>query len=198
MGIRELATVEFFGDSSRNARLAHCRAAIRALTGLSGTRRSSPPDGVKRLQPAFGARLAPVRESGCSASGASPNSYHGVPMRVYAFEGPSIVYACESLTYAEDYFEAIDVENDEYVFFGADGTVIGPSIRDGRVVLTPRNEKRPEELRTRLRTYLEYLDLAMSPSLADDPATLADLLIEQERARSWPRWPAWLRTRRSR
>ncbi|MFI5898211.1 hypothetical protein ACIA5D_49840 [Actinoplanes sp. NPDC051513] len=102
------------------------------------------------------------------------------------------------MTYAEGYFEAIDVEDDEYVFFGADGTVISPSVRDGRVVLTPTDEKRPGELRMRLRAYLEHPRVAMDPALADEPVALADLLMEKERASSWPRWPAWLRIRRSR
>jgi hypothetical protein len=47
---------------------------------------------------------------------------------------------------AESYLEATDVENDEYVFFGADGTSITPSVRDGRVALTPTVEKQPVEL----------------------------------------------------
>ncbi|WP_433727924.1 hypothetical protein ACQP2Y_13655 [Actinoplanes sp. CA-051413] len=47
---------------------------------------------------------------------------------------------------AESYLEATDVENDEYVSFGADGTSITPSVRDGRVALTPTVEKQPVEL----------------------------------------------------
>jgi hypothetical protein len=112
------------------------------------------------------------------------------------------VHASESLVAAEGYFEAIDVENDEDVFFGDDGTVISPSVRDGRVVLTPTNQNGPEELRERLRIFLVQPRVTMDPALADDPAALADLLIEladllieQERARRWPRWPAWLRRR---
>ncbi len=58
------------------------------------------------------------------------------PMRIYAFEGPHEVHASESLAAAEGDFEAIDVDDDEYVFFGHDGTVIDPSTHDERVVLT--------------------------------------------------------------
>ncbi len=118
-------------------------------------------------------------------------------MRIYAFEGPHEVHASESLAAAEGYFEAIDVANDEYVFFGEDGTVISPSVRDEHVVLSPTHEKRPEELRERLRTFLVQPRVAMDPALADDPAALADLLVEEERLRRWPRWPDWLRFRRS-
>ena len=118
-------------------------------------------------------------------------------MRVFAFEGPHEVYACESVAAAEAYFEAIDVDNDEYVFFGDDGTVIAGSVQDEHVVLTATDEKLPAELRERLRAYLVHPRVAMDPTLADDPAALADLLIERTRARRWPRWRARLRVGRS-
>lgn len=66
-------------------------------------------------------------------------------MKVYTFEGSHEVCVSASLAHAEGYLEAIDGDNDEYVFFGADGTVIRPSVRDGRVVLTPMDERRPSE-----------------------------------------------------
>jgi hypothetical protein len=119
-------------------------------------------------------------------------------MKVFAFEGTSVVYACGSLTEAEEYFEAIDVEDDEYVFFGADGTVVSTSVVDGRVVLTATERRSPGELRRRLRAYLEHPGLTLDPALAEDPAALADVLMERQRASTWPRWPAWLRIRRSR
>jgi hypothetical protein len=122
----------------------------------------------------------------------------GVPMRVYAFEGPTEMYVSKSLAHAEGFFEAIDVENDEYVFFGADGTVITPSVRLGRVVLASTGEKRPMELRTRLRTYLDQPQVGLDPAFADDPLALADLLINQQRVGHRSRWPGWLRVRRSR
>jgi hypothetical protein len=96
-------------------------------------------------------------------------------MRIYAFERPyrplifrpgsvlQEVYACELLAVAEQYFEATAVAGDEFVFFGEDGTVITASVTaDQRVVL--------------------------DPALAEDPVALAELLIEQQRARRWPRW----------
>jgi hypothetical protein len=116
-------------------------------------------------------------------------------MKVYTFEGPHEMYVSESLAYAEGFFEAIDVENDEYVFFGADGTVIRPSVRAGRVVLTPMGERRLIELQNRLRTYLDQPRVALDPALADDPLELADLLIERERAQRRHRLPGWLRRR---
>ena len=100
-------------------------------------------------------------------------------MRIYAFEGPHEVHASESLAAAESYVEAIDVENDEYVFSGDDGTVIRPSVHDDWVVLTPTSEKRPAALRERLRTFLVHPRVAMDPDLANDPPALADVLIAQ-------------------
>lgn len=123
-------------------------------------------------------------------------------MRIYAFERPyhpvifrrgtvvQEIYACQSLAVAEEFFEAIDVADDEFVFFGDDGTVISASVTDdSRVVLTPTGERRPDELRQRLRSYLTQPRVGLDPALADDPAMLAELLIERQRAQRWPRWP---------
>ena len=93
---------------------------------------------------------------GAAGAGVGVGAHYEAPVKVDAFEGSNEVYVCESLAHAEGYFEAIDVENDEYVFIGADGTVIRPSVRNGRVVLTPMGERRPLELRRRLRIYLEH------------------------------------------
>ena len=64
------------------------------------------------------------------------------------------LYVHPSVADAEGNFEAIDVECGEYVFFGDGGTVLEPSVRDGRVFLTPTSDNRSEALRERLRTYL--------------------------------------------
>jgi hypothetical protein len=117
-------------------------------------------------------------------------------MAIYAFEGPTVLYVHPSATAAERYFEAIDVENDEYVFFGDDGTAIHPSVRDGRVVLTPTEENRVEELRRRLQAYLRQDSVAMDPALADDTAGLAVFLLERERGPSNRGWLARLFGRR--
>jgi hypothetical protein len=113
-------------------------------------------------------------------------------MAVYTFEGPSVLYVHPSLTAAEGYFEAIDVENDEYVFFGQDGTVIHPSVESGRVVLTATREQGVDELRQRLRTYLSF-SREVDPALADDTVSLAQLLLERERAFQESSWLSRLR-----
>lgn len=117
-------------------------------------------------------------------------------MVIYAFEGSYELYVNESLPDAENYFESIDVENDEFGFFADDGTVIDSAVRDGRVVLTLTGEQRPEDLRTRLRTYLAHPLVAMDPALADDPIALGVLLLERERAREHSGWLSRLFARR--
>lgn len=116
-------------------------------------------------------------------------------MAILTFEGPTVLYVHASTSNAEGYFEAMDVENDEYVFFGDDGTVVQPSVRGGRVVLTPTEEKRLEELRERLRTYVSQATVEMDPALADDTVALAALLLERERADGRSGWLARLLTR---
>ena len=108
-------------------------------------------------------------------------------LAVYTFEGPSVLYVHPSFAAAEDYFEAIDVENDEYVFFGQDGTVIQPSVRRGRVVLTATTEQRADELRQRLRTYLDHSG-ELDPALTDDTVSLAQVLLDQGRELGESRW----------
>ncbi|MGY1702819.1 hypothetical protein [Geodermatophilus sp. SYSU D00766] len=108
-------------------------------------------------------------------------------LAVYTFEGPSVLYVHPSLAAAEGYFEAIDVENDEYIFFGQDGTVIQPSVEAGRVVLTASPQQRANELQQRLRTYLDHSG-RLDPRLADDTVSLAQLLLDQERAFRESRW----------
>ncbi|NEM05176.1 hypothetical protein [Geodermatophilus normandii] len=110
-------------------------------------------------------------------------------LAVYTFEGPSVLYVHPSIAAAESSFEAIDVENDEYIFFGQDGTVIQPSVKAGRVVLTAIPEQRADELRQRLRTYLDHSG-RLDPKLADDTVSLAQLLLDQERAFRESRWPS--------
>ena len=75
-------------------------------------------------------------------------------------------------------FEAIDVENDEYVFFRQDGAVIQPSVDGGRVVCTATEEQGVDELRQRLRTYLSNCREEIDVALAGDTVSFAQLLLE--------------------
>ncbi|MCV2490289.1 hypothetical protein OF117_13030 [Geodermatophilus sp. YIM 151500] len=103
---------------------------------------------------------------------------------VFTFEGPTELYVHTSVAEAEGYFEAIDVENDEYVFFGDDGTVLRPYVRNGRVVLTPTGGKRPDELRRRLRTYVAGTGTStQSARMARSPTRPPRHLT---RCRQWP------------
>jgi hypothetical protein len=114
-----------------------------------------------------------------------PTRGDNLSVRIFGFEGAHEAFVLDSLT--DGGIEAVDVENEEYVFFGDDGTVIEAAVRDGRVVLTPTGVQRGEELRERLRTYLSQPRVAMDRALADDPVALAPMLRERERATEWPR-----------
>jgi hypothetical protein len=118
-------------------------------------------------------------------------------MAIYAFEGPNELYVHPSLEAAESHFEAIDVENEESVFFGSDGTLIQSSVRHGRVLLSPTDEQRAEELRGRLRAYLAQPGVALDPGLADDTVALACLLLDREPASAQSGWLGRLLNRRS-
>jgi hypothetical protein len=103
-------------------------------------------------------------------------------MAIYAFEGPNELYVHASFAAAEGYFEAIDIENGEYVFFGDDGTVVVASVRDSRVVLSPTEDRRIQELRDRLRVYLSQSSMTLDVAFADDSVGLAARLLARERA----------------
>ena len=109
-------------------------------------------------------------------------------MRIFVFEGPNNLYPFESGSAAGGYLEAIDVEEEEYVAFGDDGTVMRLSVSDGRVVVTPTAERRPDELRERLRVYLSQTRAEADPALAEDPAALAEFLVELEHPRRRSPW----------
>lgn len=79
---------------------------------------------------------------------------------------------------------------------GDDGTVLVPSVRDCRSVLTLTEPKRPEELRERLRTYLNRPTSAIDPARSDDPVALGTLRLDRERARTEAGRPARPRARR--
>ena len=100
---------------------------------------------------------------------------------VFAFEGPHEVVVSESLSAAEGEFEAIDVENDEFDFFREDGTAIQATTVGQHVVLKLLDDRRPEELRERLRVFLMQPSVALDPDLADDPRAAALGLLRLQR-----------------
>src|SRR4051794_5137587 len=91
-------------------------------------------------------------------------------MAIYTFEGPNELYVHASLEAAEGYFEAIDVENKEYVFFGSDGTLVQPSVRDGQVNLSPTGQGHAEELANDFASILPSRALRSIPHWPTTPS----------------------------
>jgi hypothetical protein len=133
--------------------------------------------------------------------GAVPFAIGNVPLRgimvpvaraVFIFEGNDL-QVHPSLQRAADAVEPIDVENGEFDFFAEDGTVlVGETPPEGRVVLRPTPERRPDELRERLRRYLSHPGVALDQSLADDPIALAQAVLDREWEQRWFKWFPWL------
>jgi hypothetical protein len=77
-------------------------------------------------------------------------------------------------------------------YFGDDGTVLQATVDGYRVWLTPTTERRPDELRERLRAYLEHHAVGFDPALADDLVSAARALLDvSQETRSLKRFP-WL------
>ena len=83
---------------------------------------------------------------------------------VFGFDGPHEVFVAESSRAMKGHVEAIDVENNEYEFFTAGGTVMKAMTEGNRVILQPTTEKRPVELRERLLTYLSQPVVESKPA----------------------------------
>lgn len=58
----------------------------------------------------------------------APTRGQNLFVRIFGFEGPYEVFVLDSLTAAAVEIEAIDVENEEYVFFADDGTLIDAAV----------------------------------------------------------------------
>lgn len=104
---------------------------------------------------------------------------------VFIFEGNDLtVYP--SLARMARSIEIYDL--DEYLILSDDGTVIGAAADGYQVRLTPLVERRREELRVRLRSYLVQPWVGLDPDLADEPALAAQRIFDQSEARRAPRW----------
>lgn len=96
-----------------------------------------------------------------------------------------------SVEAAAAWLEPVDVDDRDDIF-GADGTLYQASVVDGVVRLTATSDKRPDELRRRLRGFLSHPTVGLDPDLADEPSEVAIQLADRQRAQTWPRWPKWL------
>lgn len=110
---------------------------------------------------------------------------------VFIFEGQDVDVQ-PSLERAAGSVEAIDVDNAEYEFFADDGTVLHAETAGGEVTLRPTEERRPDELRDRLRRYLDHPRIRWDVSLADDPLAFAQTVFDQRWQRRSFQWFPWL------
>lgn len=110
---------------------------------------------------------------------------------VFVFEGHD-VSVHPSIDDAAAHLEAIDVDNGEFDYFTDDGTVLIGETVHGEVVLRPTQERKPAELRERLRRHIEYPTVDMDLSLADDPVAFAQAVLDRQWARRSFQWFPWL------
>jgi hypothetical protein len=110
---------------------------------------------------------------------------------VFVFEGLD-VSVHPAIEDAAAHLEAIDVDNGEYDYFTDDGTVLLGETEDGEVVLRPTQERKPDDLRERLRRHIDYPTVDLDPSLADDPVAFAQAVLDRQWARRWFQWFPWL------
>jgi hypothetical protein len=116
----------------------------------------------------------------------------GVVVRaVFIFEGNDLS-VLPSVERAAGHVEAIDVDNGEFDFFADDGTVLIGTTHDRQVMLRATDDRRPEELRERLRRYLSHPKVAMDPALADDPIAAAQAILDASWSRRPFSWLPWL------
>ena len=109
------------------------------------------------------------------------------------FEDKSGMQAYASLDTLVGGVEGIDVKNGEYAVFSADGRVVelhASGRHDVDVTATATGEVRPDELRTRLATFLPVQGI--DAALADNPREAAEVLIMDRWEARRPRWPRWL------
>jgi hypothetical protein len=84
--------------------------------------------------------------------------------------------------------DPIDVDHGEVDFLAADGTVLVPAGAGHELVLRRSDQRRPDELRRRLRLYLSETRLDLDPALADDPAAAAHAILLAGRRRQPRHW----------
>jgi hypothetical protein len=113
---------------------------------------------------------------------------------VFVFDGND-VSAYPTIEAAAAASEVYDLK--VLTYFTDDGTVLRATAEGYQVRLTPTTERRPDELRDRLRTHLQHPAVGLDPGLAEDPVSAAQALVDLHwRARPFQRF-AWLDRRLS-
>ncbi len=113
---------------------------------------------------------------------------------VFVFEDSVNLDVFPSLASAESGTEVHDLQT--LVYFATDGTVLAATAEGYTVRLAPTSDRRADELRDRLRVYLQRSSVALDPCLAGDPVETAQMLMERENNFIAPRPSRWARMRK--
>ena len=95
-----------------------------------------------------------------------------------------------SVAAAENSTEVYDIRH--LAFFADDGTVFTAHADGYRVRLTATGERRSDELRALLRSYLASSKGGLDPALADEPASAAQAILDRRWIERRFKWFPWL------
>ena len=113
-----------------------------------------------------------------------------MPIRaVFAFDRENWCHVFRSADEAAAQLEVADVEADEYVLFGDDGSVFVASVDGQHVVVRPTESRDPEALRERLG---RYCAMAKIETGSDDPVVVGNAILADSWSHRWPKRPSWL------
>jgi hypothetical protein len=85
-----------------------------------------------------------------------------------------------------------EVYDDTLMYLSDDGTVLHAAGKDYGVRLTVTTERRPDELRERLLSFLEDPSVGLDPALADDPLSAGQAIVDREWTARRFTWFPWL------
>ena len=108
---------------------------------------------------------------------------------VFVFDGGDLA-VFPTVAAAEGGTEVYDI--DRFSYFTDDGTVLSAVADKYQVRLTATAERRPDELRDRLRAYLQHPLVGLDPGLAEDPVSAAQAILDREWSTRTFRWFPWL------
>ena len=106
----------------------------------------------------------------------------GVAGAVFVFDSGDL-QCFPDVRSAADYVEVYDIVS--LRFYRADGVIVKAIAHGYRVHLEPTEERDEEGLKAELRKFLGHPRVGLDPSLADNPAEAAVVLMQQHPKRRW-------------
>jgi hypothetical protein len=100
------------------------------------------------------------------------------------------VLAWPSMSAARANAPLYGVEDDEYLWFLDDGTVVEASAEGQDVALVPTDEQKPDELLTYLKAYVQRRGLVIDDE--DEPLAYIDPIARDHYLEMWPGWLRWI------